>query len=322
MRAAVCHRLSSDRSGLVIEANWPDAPPPGLGEVRVRLYHAALNYPDLLMLQGGYQYKPALPFIPGVEGCGVVEAVGEGVGAGLLGSAVIVGARGGCFAEAITVPADAVRPVPVGMPACEAAAHTVGALTAYVALAHRARLRAGECVLVTGAGGGTGLAAVAMAAALGATVVAVASSQPKLDAAQLAGAHEPLLIDRDAPDLNGLSAMVDVIFDPVGIANAALLRSLRWGGRYLIIGFVGGVPVVPLNRLLLKGVEVIGVRAGEFGRRDPAAGRANLVAIDALAAAGKLRAHIGLEVPLAEVGHAFAAMADGTLVGKAVIDCR
>ena len=322
MRAAVCQRLDSDRSGLVFEADWPDAPLPAPGEVRVKLHYAALNYPDLLMLQGGYQHKPTLPFIPGVEGCGMVEAIGANVAAELRGASVVVGARSGCFAQYLTAPADAVRSVPAGLSAREAAAHTVGALTAYVALVHRGRLQAGERVLVTGAGGGTGLAAVAMAVALGATVVAAASSAAKLAAARAAGASEFLLNDRDAPDYSDLTAPVDVIFDPVGGATGTLLRTLRWGGRYLIIGFVGGVPVVPLNRLLLKGIEVIGVRAGEFGRRDPVAGRANLVAVDALAAAGKLRPQIGLELPLRDCEQAFAAMAAGTLVGKAVIDCR
>jgi NADPH2:quinone reductase len=326
VRAAVCQRLDSDRSGLVFEADWPDASLPAPGEVRVKLHYAALNYPDLLMLQGGYQYKPTLPFIPGVEGCGMIAAVGEGVTSALVGTMVVVGARSGCFAEYVTVPVDAVRPVPDGLPGREAAAHTVGALTAYVALVHRGRLQPGERVLVTGAGGGTGLAAVATAAALGATVVAAASSTEKLTASKRAGASELLLIDRTTSDYSGLAEPVDVIFDPVGSsdanASAVLLRTLRWGGRYLIIGFVSGVPVVPLNRLLLKGIEVIGVRAGEFGRRHPAAGLANLAAIDALAAAGKLRPYLGLAVSLAEVERAFAAMAEGTLVGKAVVNCR
>lgn len=326
MRAAVCHRLSGDRSGLAVEPDWPEPPPAGIGEVCVRLHYAALNYPDLLMLQGGYQFRPALPFIPGVEGFGMVAAVGEDVTAALVGTMVIISARSGCFAEYITVPVDAVRPVPDGLPGREAAAHTVGALTAYVALVHRGRLQPGERVLVTGAGGGTGLAGVAMAAALGATVVAAASSTEKLTAAKLAGASELLLIDRATSDFSGLAEPVDVIFDPVGSSNAsasaALWRTLRWGGRYLIIGFVSGVPVVPFDRLLLKGIETIGVRGGEFGRRHPAAGRANLAAIDALAAAGKLRPYLGLAVPLAEVERAFTAMAEGTLVGKAVVDCR
>ena len=322
MRAAVCHRLEDDRSGLSVETGWPDAPPPGPGEVTVQITHAALNYPDLLMLAGGYQYKPALPFVPGMEGCGVIEAVGEDLSGDLIGEQVIVGARSGCLAEWITVPASAVRPVPNGLHAGEAAAHTVGALTAYVALARCGRLQSGERVLVTGAGGGMGLAAVAMAVALGATAIGAASTAEKLTAVTAAGAQEILHVDRAAPDFKPLAAPVDIVFDPVGSASEALLRTLRWGGRYLVIGFVGGTPVVPLNRLLLKGIEIVGVRAGEYGRQDPTAGQANLAAIDALAAAGKLRPHIGLEVPLAGVAAAFAAMAAGTQVGKAVIDCR
>ncbi len=322
MRAAVCHHLSGDRSGLVVEPAWPDAHPPGYGEVRVKLRYAALNYPDLLMLQGGYQYKPALPFIPGVEGCGCIEAVGDGVSSDLLGTVVVVGARSGCFAEYITLPADATRPMLATLTEQQAAAHTVGALTAYVALVHRGRLQHGERVLVTGAGGGTGLAAVSVAVALGAVVVAAASSASKLAAAQQAGASELLLVNRSAPSFNALSAPVDIIFDPVGNASAALLRTLRWNGRYLVIGFVGGVSMVPLDRLLLKGIELVGVRAGEFGRRDPASGRANVAAIDTLAGAGKLNPNIGLEVPLAEVSRAFTAMADGMLIGKVVVDCR
>lgn len=322
MRAAVCHRLSDDRSGFTVETDWPDAPPPGPGEVTVQISHAALNYPDLLMLSGGYQFRPALPFVPGMEACGVIEAVGEDLSGDLIGEQVIVGARSGCLAEWITVPATAVRPVPNGLHAGEAAAHTVGALTAYVALARCGRLTAGERVLVMGAGGGMGLAAVAMATALGATVVAAASTAEKLAAARLIGAGELLQIDRSVPDFGSLREPVDLVFDPVGSAVEALLRTLRWNGRYLVIGFVGGTASVALNRVLLKGIEIVGVRAGEYGRQDPAAGRANLAAIDALAATGKLRPHLGLELPLADVDRAFAALVAGTLVGKAVIDCR
>jgi len=320
MRAAVCHRLSDDRSGLRIETDWPDAPPPGPGEVSVRMHYAALNYPDLLMLGGGYQYAPPLPFVPGVEGCGVIDAVGEGLLGDLVGERVIVGARSGCLTERMTVAADAVRHAPEAMTDQEAAAHTVGALTAYVALVRCGRVRPGERVLVAGSGGGMGLAAVALAKAIGVEVVAAASSPAKLDVARAAGAHEVLLIDRNAPDYSGLATPVDVVFDPVGHA-VPLLRSLRWGGRCLVIGFVGGIASVPLNRLLLKGIEIIGVRAGEFARRDPAAGRENIHAIDALATGG-MRPHIGMTVALEDVDAAFAAMAAGSIVGKAVIDLR
>ena len=315
MRAIVCHTLSADRSGLRFEADWPEPVAPGAGEVTVAIRRAALNYPDLLMLSGGYQYLPALPFVPGTEACGEVIAAGAGAEA-MIGQRVIVGGRGGCFAERLTLPMAGVRAVPDGLDDAEAAAFTVGALTAWVGLMTRGRLRAGERVLVTGAGGGMGLAAVALAAHEGAHVVAVASTEARLDAARAAGAHEGVLIDRADPVI-GLRD-IDVVFDPVG-GSAALpaLRTLRRNGRFLIIGVVGGKTAVPLNRALIKEIEILGVRAGEYARQDPAAGRRHMAAIDARAAV--LRPQIGMTVPLEGVAGAFDAMAAGTLVGKAVV---
>ncbi|WP_164157345.1 alcohol dehydrogenase catalytic domain-containing protein, partial [Sandarakinorhabdus rubra] len=153
MRAAVCSALSPDLSGLALHADWPEPPAPGAHEVMVKTAYASLNFPDFLMLQGGYQYKPELPFIPGTEGSGTVIAAGPGAEA-LLGQDVIIGARSGLMAERITLPARAVRRVPAGLSLAEAAAFTVGALTAWVGLIERGRLKAGERVLVTGAGGG------------------------------------------------------------------------------------------------------------------------------------------------------------------------
>lgn len=317
MRAMVCHHLSRDRSGLVYEPGWPDAPPPGPGEVTVAMDFAALNYPDVLMLAGGYQFAPPLPFVPGVEGSGTIVAIGAGVDATNSGRAVMVGARFGCLAELLTLPLAATRAIPPGLDMAGAAGFTVGSLTAYVGLVRRGRLCAGERVAVMGAGGGTGLAAVGIAKTLGAEVVALASSAAKLAAARAAGADETLLIDRSGalPTF----APVDVVFDPVGGAAAtALLARLRGGGRYLIIGFVAGIPDVGFDRIAAGAIEIIGVRAGEYARRDPAGGAANLAAIDRLGVVP----HIGLRVPLAEAGAAFAAMADGTLTGKAVIGCR
>jgi len=199
MRALVCRALAEDRSGLHFEGDWADPLPPGPGEVTVAIGYASLNFPDLLMLSGRYQFKPDLPFVPGTEASGAVIATGTGAEA-LLGRTVIIGARG-CFAERITVPAVAVRPIPPGLSLAEAAAFTVGALTAWVGLMVRGRLKAGERVLVTGAGGGMGLAGVALAASEGAEVVAVASSPDRLALARAAGAHETLLIDRAAPEI-------------------------------------------------------------------------------------------------------------------------
>lgn len=319
MRAMVCHHLSDDRSGLRFQPDWPDQPPPGPGEVTVGIVHAALNYPDVLMLAGGYQFAPPLPFIPGVEAAGTVVDVGTGVDTAWQGQRVVVGARFGCFAERLTVPLTAVRPVPAGLDLADAAIFTVAALTAFVALVRRGRVKAGERVAVAGAGGGTGLAAVAVAKAFGATVVALASTAAKLDAARRAGADELVLARRDGT-CSGFGP-VDVVFDPVGGAlTGQLLAHLRRGGRYLVIGFVGGIGAVAWDRIASAEIDLIGVRAGEYARRDPAGGARNLAAIDALAAAG-LRVPVGLRVALPDAADAFAAMAAGTLIGKAVIDC-
>lgn len=317
MRAMVCHRLTSDRSGLAFAADWPEPPLPGSNEVTVAVAHVGLNYLDLLMLSGGYQFAPSLPFVPGVEASGTVIAIGSAVDPALLGAEVVVGARSGLMAERVTVAAASVRRRPHGLSARHAAAFTVAALTAYVALVRRGRVRAGEQVIVTGAGGGTGLAAVALAKLLGCGVVGIVSSAAKGRAAQVAGADAIVIAGRGAvsPPLHA----IDVVFDPVGgVLSAPLLRSLRRGGRYLAIGFVGGIAAVDFATVSRREIEVIGVRAGEFARRDPVAGAANIAAIDAMAP--RLVPHLGCCVGLAEADAALAAMASGTLIGKAVID--
>ncbi len=319
MQAWVCHHLSPDRSGLRFETDWPEPAEPGPGQVRVAMAAAALNYPDLLMLSGDYQYRPEVPFIPGVEGCGVIDEVGEGLAGELIGERVIVGARSGLLAERVTVDAAQVRPVPHDLHDDEAAAHTVGSLTAYVALVQRGRLQRGDRLLVLGAGGGMGLAAVAVGKAIGAEVIAAAASPEKLAAAETAGATELILCDRAAPYFGAIKGRVDIVFDPLGGPYLVpALRSLAWGGRYLVVGFVAGQPpAIQPNHLLIKGTELIGVRAGEQGRQHPASGIAAREAIDRLADAG-MKPHIGLRVSLHEADRLFAAMADGSLIGKAM----
>ncbi len=319
MRAWCVERLDGIEGLALVER--PAPPPPGPGEATIAMTAVGLNYPDLLMLSGSYQYRPELPFTPGMEGVGRVVAVGEGIAGDLLGHRVLVGGRAGLLAERVTLPIAALRDVPEALGDAEAAAFTTGALTAWVALAVRGRLAVGEHLLVLGAGGGMGLAAVALGAALGARVTAVASTAAKRDAALAAGADAALAINREKPEFAALKGQVDVLFDPVGgAAVLPALKTLRWGGRYLVIGFVAGAPVaVPTNLALLKGLEIIGVRAGEAGRQDPAVGRSALAAIDRLAGEGRLHPHVGLAVGFEEAPAAFRAMADGQLVGKAVI---
>jgi NADPH2:quinone reductase len=256
-----------------------------------------------------------------MEGVGRILAVGEGVSGDLLGHRMLVGGRTGLLAEQLTLPLAALREVPEALSDDEAAAFTTGALTAWVALVARGRIVAGDHLLVLGAGGGMGLAAVAFGKALGARVTAAAASEAKLQAAHAAGADALVRLDRAAPDLSALKGACDLVFDPVGgAAVLPALKALRWGGRYLVIGFVAGEPVrVPTNLALLKGLEIIGVRAGEAGRQDPLLGRQAITAIDRLAAAGRLRPQIGLAVGMADAPRAFGAMADGALVGKAVV---
>jgi NADPH2:quinone reductase len=297
------------------------APSPGPGEATVSMLAVGLNYPDLLMLSGGYQFRPPLPFTPGMEGAGRIVAVGEGLSGDLLGLRVIAGARCGLLAEAVTLPLEALRPAPDAFDDLEAAAFTTGALTAWVALVERGRLKAGEHLLVLGAGGGMGLAAVQLGRALGAEVTAVASSPEKLAAARAAGADRLIEVRRESPDLATLKGACDLLFDPVGGAFVRpAISALKRGGRYLVVGFVGGAPVAfATNLALLKEIELIGVRAGEAGRQDPALGQRARHSIDALAAEGRLRPHIGLVTGFEAAPEAFRAMAGGSLVGKAVV---
>jgi len=316
MRAAVCSHLSDDLSGLALHDDWPEPSVPGPGEVTVAVAFASLNFPDWLMLQGGYQFRPDMPFTPGTEASGTVIAAGTGAEA-WLGQRVVLGARSGLMAQRITLPAKGLRPVPDGLSMAQAAAFTVGALTAWVGLVERGGLKAGERVLVTGAGGGMGRVAVQLAAHMGAHVVAAASTPARLQLAREAGAHELIQVDRDNPAIPAKD--IDLVFDPVaGPLVMPLVKSLRRGGRYAIIGFVGGRgDNVPLNRLLLKEIALIGVRAGEQGRQDPAAGVRHIQEIDARAV--HMRPHIGLELPLDGVREAFAAMGAGRIDGKCVI---
>ncbi|MBL8379173.1 MAG: NADPH:quinone oxidoreductase family protein [Burkholderiales bacterium] len=321
--ALVCHALADRFAGVAVRE--VEVAPPGPGEVRVRMRAAALNYPDVLMTRGGYQHKPELPFVIGMEGAGTIESVGAEVSQWATGDAVVLQKRAGTAAGVLVCGADAVRRLPAGLDFAEGAAHTVGALTAYVALVRRAGLKSGETLLVTGASGGMGLAAVQLGRHLGATVIATGRSLAKLEAARRAGAEHCLVMAPELRDevrrITGGNG-VDVVFDAVGgDAFDTALRCLGWGGRLLVVGFVAGrIPTVAANYVLIKNLSVIGVRAGESGRHDAAQGRENLVAIDALAAAGVFRAPIHARLPLQEGAEGLAMLSAGSVTGKVVIE--
>ncbi|AJA09373.1 zinc-binding alcohol dehydrogenase [Sphingopyxis fribergensis] len=323
MRALQVRELLSDHRGATL-ADVP-LPEPGPGEVRVRVRAAAVNFPDLLMTRGDYQLKPDLPFVSGLEFAGEVDAVGEGVTAWRPGDAVAGGNRFGAMAEYCTVPATALRAKPERLNWDEAAAYPVAYLTAYVALVRCARVEPGEWVLVHGAAGGVGLAAVDLAKAMGARVIAVASSAQKR--AAITRLYGPDAVIDGAPGfretvklLTG-GAGADVIFDPVGgdIFDEST-RCIAFGGRLLVVGFASGrIPELSVNMPLIKGFSVVGVRAGEYGRRFPEQGAENIAAIDALAAAEKICPHVHASLDLADWREGFAMLERREVVGKVVL---
>lgn len=311
-RAIVCRALGPP-SGLVFE-NWPSRPLRP-GEARVRVAAAGVNFPDLLMVQGLYQYKPPLPFVPGFEGAGVVTAVADDVTDVAVGDPVILRLRGGSFAEQAISPAADLWPLPPGWSMAEGAAMPTVAITADVALVARGRVEAGEVLLVLGAGGGVGLAAVELGAMLGLDVVAVASTPEKRRAALDRGATQAV-----ASIPTGLRT--DVVFDPVaGGQFMPALETLVPGGRYLVIGFAGGAPGRPaLDLVQRREAAILGVRAGEYGRRDPAGGRASRDRVLAWAAAGHLKPLIGGRYPLARAAEALEALGQRRAIGKLVLE--
>lgn len=327
-RAVVCNQLSDDIS--VVEVEPRDVVPPGPGEVRIALRACAVNFPDILMIQGKYQYKPELPFIPGTEGAGDIVDVGESVTDWRVGDAVRVGVRSGGFAESITADQSALQAIPTGFSYVEAAAFTSAYLTAYVALVRRAALQAGETALVHGAAGGVGLAAVEIAKLIGATVIATAGTDAKLEVVRAKGADHVINYSLHDGKIGGFREKVkeltggrgaDVIYDPVGgdVFDESL-RCIAWGGRLLVIGFTSGrIATVPSNIPLIKGFSVVGVRAGEFGRRDPVKGRENLEAIGRWASEGRLRPHVCATFPLEQAVDALRMLAERKAVGKVVV---
>ena len=317
--ALVCDRLSDDLSGVGLQRLV--LPAPGPADVRVRMHAAALNFPDLLMTQGLYQFKPALPFVVGMEGAGIVAEAGPASG-WLPGQAVMLASKTGLLAEQVVVPGAALRPVPAGVALDIAAAAQVTGLTAWVALARLGRLQRGETLLVHGARGGVGQACVQIGLHLGARVIATASEpsrlQPLADQGVMVlparGFREGVLAATD-----GRGA--DVVADPVGgdVFDEST-RCTAFAGRLLVLGFASGrIPTLAINRPLIKGFSVIGVRAGEYGRHFPEQGREHQAAVQRLLAEGVLRPVIGARFALTDAKAALTAMAGRAVTGKILV---
>ncbi len=322
MRALVCSELSDDFSGVGI--NDVAAPTPQAGEVQIAIKAASLNFPDILMTEGKYQFKPPLPFISGMECSGVVSALGEGVTHWKIGDCVVGGNKLGAFAETICLPANRLHRKPDVMSHAEASAYGAAWLTAYVSLVRRARLLEGETLLVHGASGGVGLAAADVGRILGARVIVTSASQDKLDKVVAHTGAEGLLVTdgfrENVKEMTG-GRGADVIFDPVGgdVFDESV-RCIAFDGRLLVIGFTSGrIPTIGVNMPLIKGFSVVGVRAGEYGRQFPERGEENLAAIWTWAEQGKAKPRIHAEVPLSEWRDAFAMMQAREIVGKVVI---
>ncbi|HSX91732.1 MAG TPA: NADPH:quinone oxidoreductase family protein [Hydrogenophaga sp.] len=304
-------------------------PEPGAGQVRLRIEAASLNFPDLLIVQNKYQMKPPLPFVPGSEYAGVVEAVGEGVKHLKPGQRVACLSGTGGFGTHTLAPAALCMPLPEGFPAVDAAAFIMIYATSYHALMDRAQLKAGETVLILGAAGGVGTAAIQIAKAAGARVIAAASSDEKCALCTSLGAdatinyaqHGPLTSLRDEIKRLTDGKGPDVIYDPVGgdFAEPAF-RSIAWRGRYLVVGFASGpIPALPLNLALLKGASIVGVFWGDFAKREPQANAAMMQALAGMYAKGQVKPVIDQTLPMAELHKAYAIMGSRSVKGKLVL---
>lgn len=321
-RAAVCTALTGPQS-MAIKTRTSNAPGPNQIAIQVRA--AGLNFPDLLMTYGRYQFRPEPPFIPGLELAGDVVTIGPAVSGFAVGDKVMAGSKGGAFAEYAVVDAAAVRLLPAALDYAEGASWQTAAVTAWHALHDKAALQSGESLLVLGASGGVGMAAVTLAKHMGAMVIATASTVQKREAVLQAGADHVL----DPAD-EALAAKVKAltnghgvaaIFDPVG-GDLALtaIRAIAWGGRYLIVGFASGaIPSFPANHALIKGYSLIGLRAGESARRDPALGEQTDKALHALATQGIMRPHISHRFALEDIAKALYVMERREAIGRIVL---
>jgi NADPH:quinone reductase len=322
MRAAVCRAFGPPET---IDVCVVEPPALSAGQVRVRVRAAAVNYPDVLLMAGKYQVTLDVPFVPGSEFAGSVIEVGRDVLGLAVGDRVMGSAMCGAFASEIAVPATSLGVVPASVSDARAAAFGIAHRTAYYALRSLAGLQPGERVVVLGAGGGVGLAAVQLAALLGASVTAVASSAEKLAVAASYGAS--VVVNHREGDLrqalrDAFADGVDVVVDPVGgdLAEPAL-RALRWGGRFLTLGYASGtVPRIPLNLVLLKGCRILGFQLRAFAASAPEQTARNEAELRELLASGRAFPHIGATFALSEAAAALRHVADGKAIGKVVLD--
>lgn len=324
MRAIVCTELGPASRLSVGEI---DDPEPGVGEVVVDVKAAGLNFPDTLIIEGKYQFKPELPFTPGGEASGVISAVGEGVGHLAVGQRVIALSTYGAFAEKWAVPASGVIPMPDALDLESAAGFGLTYGTSYHALVQRARLQSGEKLLVLGAAGGVGSAAIEIGKHLGAEVIAAASSREKLEFATDLGADH--VIDYSSEDLRDrlkeiAGSGVDVVYDPVGgDFTEQAFRSLAWNGRHLVVGFAAGpIPELPVNLALLKGASLVGVFWGRSLREEPQRAFQNFVELTELANAGVIHPRVSQRFTLDRCEEAFAVFENRTVMGKAIFVMR
>lgn len=297
---------------------------PAEGEVRVAVRAAGINFPDILMAAGEYQLKPELPFVPGVEAAGVITEVTRGVTGVAVGDRVIARMRHGAYTDEVVIPPSQLVPLPANFDFAEGATFLAAHGTVHHALVDRGLLARGEVLLVHGAGGGVGLAAVEIGKLLGATVIAAASSEEKLAAAKAKGADHVVLYARE-PFRDAVKRITDgrgadVVFDPVGgeiFENSQ--RCIAWGARILVVGFTGGIGLARTNLLMIKGASVLGIRAGEAVRRNPALGEERLTTLLAWAAGGHVRPHISHRVPLDDYAQAMRLLIERKAIGRVAL---
>ena len=307
--------------------SWKElpTPQPGAAEVLIEIQAASLNFPDLLIVQNKYQMKPDLPFVPGSEYAGVVRAVGEGVKGLQVGTKVACLSGTGGFGTHTLAPAKLCMPLPESFPAVDAAAFIMTYATSHHALIDRGQLKAGETVLVLGAAGGVGTAAIQIAKAVGARVIAAASTAEKCALCTAQGADATINYGtenlRDAIRTLTDGKGPDVVYDPVGAElTEPAFRAIAWRGRYLVIGFAGGpIPSLPLNLPLLKGASVVGVFWGDFARREPQANAVMMAELAHWYAQGRIKPVIDCTMPMAELKAAYARMGSRAVMGKLVM---